>query len=257
MIFDQRRDEIFSILSEKKYTTISELSELLHYSESTIRRDLKKMEHERLLTCTHGGVVSNIHPNTETPLHLRLAANHHQKSKIAQLAAGMVEDNQIIMMDASTTVMEMIPHLRKKKNLTIITCCLSTALQISEQLSCTLISTGGRYHAPCASLVGASAEAMLKNWFADIMFFSVNSIDAQNGLTDQGEEVAHMKSAMLRQAKQCVLLADSSKFGQTSFFRLANAPISRIITNRDPLFDQECWKPYREIMIFTEDDNKN
>lgn len=257
MIFDQRREEIFSLLNEKKYITIAELAEMLHFSESTVRRDLKKLEQERLVTCTHGGVVSNIHPNTETPLQLRLSANHYHKSRIARLAADMVEDNQIIMLDASTTAMEMIPYLRKKQNLTIITCCLSTAIQISEQLSCTLICTGGRYHAPCASLVGTSAEAMLKNWFADLMFFSVNSIDAQNGLTDQGEEVAHMKSAMLRQAKQTVLLADSSKFDKTSIFRLTYAPISRIITNSDPLFNEERWKSYREKMIFTEDSQNN
>ena len=168
----------------------------------------------------------------------------------------MLEDNQIIMMDASTTVMEMIPYLRKKKNLTIITCCLSTAIQVSEQLHCTLICTGGRYHAPCASLVGSSAENMLKSWFADIMFFSVNSIDAQKGLTDQGEEVAHIKNTMLRQAQKKVLLADASKFGKSSFYWLDPPSLNHIITNWDPKFEDKCWDSYRSIMIFARDEPK-
>ncbi len=255
MVIEQRREQIFSLLNEKKYVTIEELAATLHFSESTIRRDLKKLEQQRLVTCTRGGVVSNIHPNAETPLPLRLTENHYHKSRIAKLAADMVKDNQIIMLDASTTAMEMIPFLKKKKDLTIITCCLSTAMRISEQLNCTLICTGGRFHAPCSSLVGATAESMLKNWFADMMFFSVNSIDAQNGLTDQGEEVAHMKSAMLRQAKETVLLVDSSKFGKTSIFRLEDVKIDHIITNYDPVMDEDQWKAYREKMIFT-DDNK-
>lgn len=252
MLYEERRDKILQILNETKYTTVPELADKLHFSESTIRRDLKKLEQERMVYCAHGGITSNIHPNLETPLQLRLSTNRHTKSIIARRAADMVEDNMIVMMDASTSVMEMIPYLRNKKNLTIITCCLSTAIQVSELLDCTLICTGGRYHAPVGSLVGVSAEATIRNWFADIMFFSVNSIDPVNGLTDQGEEVAHMKSVMLNQTRKAVLLADSSKFGQTSAFRLTHAPITYIITNSDPRFDDECWKEYRSKMIFTD-----
>lgn len=254
MLYAERRDMILQLLNEKKYITVAELSKKLHFSESTIRRDLKKLEQERMIYCSHGGITSNIHPNMETPLQLRLAANRRSKSVIARRAAEMVEDNMIVMMDASTTVMGMIPYLQNKKNLTIITCCLSTAIQVIELLDCSLICTGGRYHAPAASLVGLSAEAMVKNWFADIMFFSVHSIDPENGLTDQGEEIAHMKSAMLNQTRKSVLLADSSKFGQTSAFRLTHSPITHIITNSDPCFDKDCWKEYRNKMIFTDCD---
>lgn len=254
MLYEERRDLILQIINEKKYTSVMELAEKLHFSESTIRRDLKKLEQERMVYCSHGGITSNIHPNMETPLQLRLSTNRKNKSIIARRAAEMVEDNMIVMMDASTSVMEMIPYLRGKKNLTIITCCLSTAIQVSELLDCILICTGGRYHAPVGSLVGVSAESTIKNWFADIMFFSVHSIHPENGLTDQGEEIAHMKSAMLNQARKAVLLADSSKFGRTSSFRIANVPITHIITNSDPRFDEDCWKEYRSKMIFT--DNK-
>lgn len=252
MLPAQRKEEIYLLLNEKKFVSVTELCEALHYSQSTVRRDLKQMEQEQLVTCAHGGAVANIHPNMETPLAIRRSTNRHVKSLIARRAADMVEDNQMIIMDASTTVMEIIPFLRKKKNLTIITCCLSTAIQITEQLNCTLICSGGRYHAPVASLVGSSAEAMLKNWYADFMFFSANSIDVKNGLTDQGEEIAHLKSVMLQRAKQTVFLADSNKFGKTSACRIFPAPITHIITNYDPRFDMDCWKEYHDKMIFVD-----
>ncbi len=256
MIMEQRRDQIFALLNEKKYISIEELAETLHFSESTIRRDLKKLEQQRLVTCTRGGVVSNVHPNTETPLPLRMTENHYHKSRIARLAAEMVKDNQIIILDSSTTAMEMIPFLKKKKQLTIITSCLITAMHVSEQLDCTLICTGGRFHGPCASFVGSSAENMLKSWFADTMFFSVAALDCQNGMTDQGEEIAHMKSAMAQQSKKRILLVDSSKFGKTSTFRLEDVPVDQIVTNYDPIFEEECWKSYREKMIFTDETEK-
>lgn len=246
----QRKDEICALLREKKYLSISELCQTLHYSESTIRRDLKKMEKERLISCTRGGVISSVHPNMETPLMLRRNENHREKSSIARRAADMVGDNQIIILDASTTAMEMIPFLRNKKNLVILTCCLSTAILITEQLDCTLICSGGRYYPPVSSLVGPSAESMIKNWFADIMFFSVYAFDAQRGPTDQGEDVAHLKSVMLRQAKKTVMMADPGKFGKTGPCLLPDVNIDQIITTRDARFDDPQWKEWRKKMIF-------
>ena len=105
MLYEERRDLILQIINEKKYTNVMELAEKLHFSESTIRRDLKKLEQERMVYCSHGGITSNIHPNMETPLQLRLSTNRKNKSIIARRAAEMVEDNMIVMMD-------LIPVLR-------------------------------------------------------------------------------------------------------------------------------------------------
>ena len=98
--------------------------------------------------------------------------------------------------------------------------------------------------------MGFAAESALKSWFADMMFFSVNSVDAENGLTDQGEEIAQVKMAMLQQAKHTVLLADSGKFGHTSAYRLAPADVTTIVTDENPIFEQPCWKEYRQKMVF-------
>ncbi len=251
MIIAERQDAILRLLQGKKYLSIGDICSQLHYSESTLRRDLKRMEKEGLLIQTRGGVSADTHPNMETPLAMRISANRQYKSAIAYEAAKMVEDNMMIMMDASTTAMEMVPYLRSKKNLTIITCCLSTAVLIAETLDCNLICTGGRYHAPTAALVGGSAETSLKDWFADMLFFSVNSIDAVNGLTDQGEEIVQLKKTMIQQSRKAVLLADRKKFGQTAAFRLRPGHLDAIVTNPSPDFDEPEWEEYRKIMVFS------
>ncbi|MDD3336686.1 MAG: DeoR/GlpR family DNA-binding transcription regulator [Eubacteriales bacterium] len=250
----ERRNDILSLINQKNYLSLKELCQQLHFSESTLRRDLRRLEKDGFITCTRGGAIANgAAGNVETPMELRRSTNSEIKARIGRRAAGLVRDNQMLLLDASTTVMEMIPYLKGKKNLTIITCCLTTALLVAEQLDCTLICTGGKYHAATAALLGYSAESALDNWFADLMFFSVNSVDAQNGLTDQGEEIAHLKAAMLRHARRAILLADSSKFGHTSAYRLFPADVEGIVTNRAPLFDQDCWRELRSKMIFTEE----
>ena len=254
MLQYERQQKILAFLETHQNASVRELAAAVYASEASVRRDIASLESRGIVERVYGGVLLAKYKNEVVPVELRDSAHSGVKDRLAAEAAKRIRHGDTVMMDASTSVMEMIPYLRGKKNLTIITCCLSTAIQVSELLDCILICTGGRYHAPVGSLVGVSAESTIKNWFADIMFFSVHSIHPENGLTDQGEEIAHMKSAMLNQARKAVLLADSSKFGQTSSFRIANVPITHIITNSDPRFDEDCWKEYRSKMIFT--DNK-
>lgn len=249
----ERRDKILHLLKETNYLTIQQICEQLRFSESTVRRDLKKLEKDNLIRLTRGGCIFNDHPNLETPQALRLTANLHLKRPIARCAAEFVKDNQIIMLDCSTTVMEVIPFLKNRKNLTIITNCLTMASLVAQQLDCTLLCTGGKYNAPSASFVGYVAERELKNWFADIVFFSVNSIDERHGMTDQGDEIARTKTVMMEQSRQRILLSDSTKFGRTASYRLGTAEdITGVITNADPCFDDPRWSEYRKIMIFAE-----
>lgn len=247
----ERRYKILDLIKANNYLTIGEICKEISFSESTVRRDLKKLEHENLIRLTHGGCVLNDHPNSETPQVLRKASNLHLKRPIARYAADFVKDSQIVMLDGSTTVMEVIPFLRSRTNLTIITNCLTMATLVAQQLECHLFCTGGKYNIPSASFVGYSAVKELRNWFADIMIFSVNSIDKNNGLTDQGDEIAWVKSVMIEQSKKQILLADSTKFNRTSNYRLASiSDISNIITNEDTSFDNSCWNEYRDMMTF-------
>ena len=251
MLTLERRDKILELMKENNYLTIQEICQKLCFSESTVRRDLKKLERDNLIRLTRGGCMFNDHPNLETPQALRRASNLHLKRPIARCAAECVKDNQIIMLDCSTTVMEVIPFLHNRKNLTIITNCLTMATLVAQQLECTLFCTGGKYNAPSASFVGYVAEKELKNWFADIVFVSVNSIDERNGLTDQGDEIARIKAVMLEQSQQRIMLADSTKFGRTSNYRLGSAEdITGVITNEDECFEDPRWSEYRKIMTF-------
>jgi DeoR/GlpR family transcriptional regulator of sugar metabolism len=249
----ERQEEIVALLKEQKQISIQEICEQLHYSESTVRRDLKQLEHAQIITCARGGAVLNPNSSVETPLVLRKSLNRLVKISIAREAARLVQDNQIIILDASTTVQEMIPYLKSKKNLTVITSSLPCAQRAAQELNCTLICLGGKYHKPTASFLGGSAIAALNNWFADQLFFSCAAIDAVNGLTNQGDDFAQMEASMLHQSKKAVLLADSTKFGKTAAYRLPVDDIDKIIVDYHPMFDEDIWKSYRKKMLFVQE----
>ena len=254
MLGIERQQKIMELFQTNSFLSVIHLRDQLFFSEATSRRDLEELEQQGLIRRIRGGAICNSGSNVETPLAVRAAEHNAEKKRIARKAADLVRDNDVLFLDASTTVMELIPFLAHKANLTIITNCLQTSTLVAEQIKCTLICTGGTYHRNTASLVGTFAESCVTKKFADIFLFSVQSVDSKNGLTDQGEEVANLKSTMMRQAKSVVLLADSSKFGRTAFCKVAPlSEVTSIITNRSNVFENECWNEFRTKLHFAED----
>ncbi|MGB9633119.1 MAG: DeoR/GlpR transcriptional regulator, partial [Chloroflexaceae bacterium] len=60
------------------------------------------------------------------------------------------------------------------------------------------------------------------------LFLAAESVDLAAGVTDSTIEIAQIKRAMVRAARQIVLLADSSKWGRTGFIKVA--PLNAIHT---------------------------
>ena len=60
------------------------------------------------------------------------------------------------------------------------------------------------------------------------LFLGTQAFDLDHGLTDSTVEIAQMKRAMIRAARQVILLTDSSKWGRTGFIKVA--PLTEIDT---------------------------
>jgi DeoR family transcriptional regulator of aga operon len=74
--------------------------------------------------------------------------------------------------------------------------------------------TGGYVHWPWSfSLVGPAAITSLSDMFMDKLFVSVSGIDASRGATTNESDEALTFRAMVKQAKQVIVVADSGKLG--------------------------------------------
>ena len=125
MLNEERKRKIVDITNERKSVTINELMEILGASQSTIRRDLSELNHAKMLKKVHGGAISlknNILTKDETVLH-RQDLNTAYKKEIAQYAASLVKESDVVYLDAGTTTAEMLPFLRDI-NATYITNCI-------------------------------------------------------------------------------------------------------------------------------------
>lgn len=217
MLDIERQTRIVELLRRHETLTTAELSAHLYASPATIRRDLGKLEAAGLIRRTHGGAVAVSGPESEIPFSLRESIMDTAKRNIAAKAVSHVKNGDVILLDASSTVLRLVPLLAAYTNLTVVTNGLRTAAELAEHHIRTLV-TGGVLLENSLAFVGRSAERFIGDINADVLFFSCRGVseEAEGAarLTDSSLEEASIRKEMLRRSKKHVFLCDSGKFGQ-------------------------------------------
>ena len=83
-------------------------------------------------------------------------------------------------------------------------------------------------------LIGPLAEASLTGLNLDLAIVGVDGISRSEGLTTHHEAEAHTNRALIERARRALVVADSSKIGQTAFARICDAErVHELITDPD------------------------
>ena len=229
----EREKEILKLLLAKKEISVNELSKKLFISESSIRRDLAKLESRQLIKRVHGGAVieENSISTLKIPFVLRELEQSDAKVEMAKQAMNYVNDYDVIFLDASSSAYNLIPFLATKNHLTIITSGIKTLQKLGEY-GIKSICTGGILLPSCRSLVGEDAYKTIKTYNADSVFFSCRGLSDDGFLTDISDAENHVRALMIEHSKNSYLLCASNKFGKKYFHNLCSAKdISKIISN--------------------------
>jgi len=214
MPFYHRKNQYLSILEEVDELSVSDLAKKLFISEPTVRRDLAILEKEELIIRTHGGVRLNNRGAYEfTPLLLREKNQNTAKAIMGKKAASLIHDGHIIMMDASTSVLNILPYIGHVKNLFVITSGVKTSYLLSK-MKINHICSGGMAISNLFSYVGSEAERTIRNYTADIAFFSCKGLSLDGKATDTSIEENNIRKAMIENSAKKVLLCDSSKINK-------------------------------------------
>ncbi len=233
MFKTERRDKIIEHIKKQQRATVKELSEILDVSEATLRSDLQWMEEEGLLQRTHGGAVLQVEAQTETSFVVREKKNQEEKMAIAAKAAEMVENGQCILLDASSTALELARCLKKKPiRLIVVTSGIYAALELRENPGITVILIGGVLRLGSFALEGTLGTHILNQINVDTMFASARGFSVEDGLTDFNVYEVELKKEMAKASKKLVALLDYSKLGKSSISSFAQTTeIETIITD--------------------------
>lgn len=235
MIAIERRNGILEKLQEDKKVVVGELSQLYKVSEETIRRDLERLEKEGLCTKSYGGAVLNENNNVEMPFNVRKKSNATGKQKIAELIAGMVEDGEHILLDASTTAVYIAKALKSKRNLTVVTNSIEVLIEVSDMTDWNVISLGGSLKEGFLAAIGAATIAGVKEYKVEKSIASCKAFDPEEGFYDIGDEFARTKRAMIERGDVKIMAIDSTKFEKSAFAKVMDTEgIDVIITDRKP-----------------------
>ncbi|SHO50596.1 DeoR family transcriptional regulator [Anaerocolumna xylanovorans] len=92
MLTLERYSSILDILQKKSIVTVSELTDLLGASESTIRRDLISLDEMGKLRKVHGGatLLEQEYITSEADVPTKTLLNVEEKMAIARYAAGTI-----------------------------------------------------------------------------------------------------------------------------------------------------------------------
>jgi len=222
----ERRQTILRLLRERAGVHVTELAEMLNVSEGTIRNDLTALEEEGLVVRVRGGAIIRDNAPAGPALTARAQVNFEAKRRIARRAADMVEDGDAIALDASTTVLNIAPFLQDRRGLTIITNGVEVARALAQNPSHTIILIGGVVSRDGSALKGTLGAPIVQNLRVKTAFVSCVGLTTEQGLFDSDLYLAETNQLLMRAAQRVVVLADSTKLGQTGLVPFA--PLSQV-----------------------------
>jgi DeoR family fructose operon transcriptional repressor len=210
---------ILDLLETQRALKVSSLSSMLGASEASIRRDLERLETAGLLRRIHGGAVSNETAAFEPSIGEKEDQHREAKRAIASAAVELIRETESIFLDAGSTTLEIARALRHRRNLRVVTNGLNLAAELAAS-RVEVIVIGGTLRPETLALVGPIAGGTLSDLHLDKLFLGTNGIDLERGITTPNLAEAEAKRAMLRSAKETILVADSSKFGRAALARI-------------------------------------
>ena len=243
MLAIERRQKIMAMLNENKSVLVPELAKLFNVTEETIRRDLEKLEKEGLLKRTYGGAVLVENYNVDIPFEFRNATNIEGKKQIALTLIKYIEDGDTLVMDSSTSALQVAKLLKTKKKITVITNSeqIVNELKVFEDIK--VISTGGTLRNKSLSLVGPIAENTLRSLNANKAIISCKGFDIEKGFTESNELEAQVKKMMIEIADQVYMIADHTKMNKTALVNIAT------LDDVDFIFTDKVLPPSQENAI--------
>ena len=226
----ERQEKILDILESNVSISVNKLSKMLFVSPPTIRRDLSILEKQGKVARTHGGVILRKTAEAEIPLMLREEQNNKSKQIIAQKASKLINNGDVIFLDASSTVSYLIPYMKNFKDIIVITNSPKTSMKLGAE-DIKNYCTGGLLLPHSIAYVGNEAEMFVSNINADKFFFSSRGYCDGEYITDSSIEEAIVKKAMMKNADKIYYLSDSSKGNKKYMYNICHSnDVTQIIT---------------------------
>jgi DeoR/GlpR family transcriptional regulator of sugar metabolism len=229
VFFEERLEQIHQLVIERKRITAKELCGYFDVSVVTIRNDLNELSKQGKIIRTHGGAICVDDTQSSLPFNTRRKSNYESKRAIAQAAAGIVSDGEVIFIDGGTTAVEIPAFLKDKNDITVITPSIEVAHWLLSYTPFNVYMLNGFLHKKSFSAIGAPYDGFMSEWNIAKAFCGAAGFTMDAGLTDRHLGFVEQKRVIVKKAQSVVGLVDSTKLGIVSLSAFASADEIRVI----------------------------
>lgn len=216
MLAVERQHRILEIARRDGTVRTTGLAADFEVTEETIRRDLDHLTRRGQLRRTHGGAMDIAASMGELSQSERETRQLEEKRAIARVAAGLIHEGETLLLDASTSAVELASWLPERIGLRVVTYSLAVVERLAGRDDVELIQLGGVYDRRGRRFSGMLTEMALRSLRIDRFFFSGGGYDAKLGVGEPNPDQARLKRMMLEHAQWSCALLDSSKLGASS-----------------------------------------
>lgn len=221
-----RKTQIGLFVNSAGEATVAELAIKFEVSLDTVRRDLTDLESEKILIKTHGGAVRNNFIPADSNTAIRFKIQVDAKEKIGALAASLIPNDSVVMINAGTTTLEFAKSLKNHHGLTVATNNLLVSRDLSPKSYRSLHIFGGTFSYNSNATIGSigfynTRDKEVFDIHADWGVFSVGAVSTEKGFSVSNLQEATMMRDMMRHCSRVIVLADSSKFQRNLFIQVA------------------------------------
>jgi DeoR/GlpR family transcriptional regulator of sugar metabolism len=228
----ERQQRVMSELIGRSHVTVRDLAGHMAVSEATVRRDLRVLANSQKVSLVHGGATLPIEGD------FSFLAKHDRnlaaKQIIGRLAATLVFDGSQLFMDSGTTCFEMAPNLSRKRGLSVVLNSARLALELKAP-DINIIMLGGQFRPDRMDTVGPITLANLEQLRGFVAFIGADGLSMDLGPAAVDMESAHLYRLAVTNARERVLLVDSTKFAAPSLFPIVDwDKIDTVVTDQPP-----------------------
>lgn len=219
-----RREQIAAFVSGSGPVSVRTLAARFLVSNDTVRRDLDQLASEGRLVRTHGGAMSRTAVPARDGGAFDLAFTP-AKGEVGALAATLVQDGSVIMVNAGATAVAMARQLHGRRDLTIVTNNLLIPPAIPAESCRFMYVLGGEVRMSGQSTIGAVGQQLAGSGLdirCDLALISIGGVTLERGYSTGDLPEAVMMHEMMSRAAKVAILADSSKYGRQLFANVAD-----------------------------------
>jgi len=229
-----RQKAILAALDDRQPVALRSLAGRLSLSESTLRREVSALASLGLVQRQHGKVSLAFTSTGDAPLRLRATFNSEEKQRIARAALELIRDGDTIFILGGSTTLELARLLPGQRQVTVMTNTLLVANALVDQPGIKLVVLGGVVRSDEQTMHGHLTLYAASQLHADKIFYGIEAISLEHGLTHSQLVEVSTDRALLGAASQIIVLADHTKFNKVAPARVL--PLNQVhilVTGRE------------------------